>query len=333
MKTIRETIDALEACEKERIALEKTVERLRAELAIHRCKAAGEYWVWQGDGDNLESLVCPIVIHPDDMRKRDAAERERVKAVIRQRTSEGGYQTEVDAIYPPPKPEKAATILVKLPAGAYWVKGMDGLNPRLPIFISELNVEPNKLGDYVMVPPNPFHSLPPKPETLPAGYWWEREGGEGSWSCSEYYEDFIPCDNYEYRHWNDPPPEVTGKVETQPVPDASRVGEFKVYTTAGPMRINACSQDHAERIVKYDGHTLLPTFEEWCEANVEEWKVESCYWYDVSAMSKYRTLPSDVFTELQGCAITGEYCKVFVSSKSANAALKDALLKLGRIRP
>jgi len=61
---------------------------------------------------------------------------------------------------------------------------------------------------------------PPKPETLLAGYWWEREGGEGSWSCSEYYEDFVPCDNHEYRPASDPPPEVTGKAAL--LPDASR---------------------------------------------------------------------------------------------------------------
>ncbi len=29
-----------------------------------------EYWAWQGDGeDHLESLTCPIVIQPEDLRK------------------------------------------------------------------------------------------------------------------------------------------------------------------------------------------------------------------------------------------------------------------------
>jgi len=30
----------------------------------------GEYWIWQGDNtDHLESLICLIVIEPDDLRK------------------------------------------------------------------------------------------------------------------------------------------------------------------------------------------------------------------------------------------------------------------------
>jgi hypothetical protein len=39
------------------------------ELRLHRQKAKGEYWVWQGDGeDDLESLACPVLIRADDLR-------------------------------------------------------------------------------------------------------------------------------------------------------------------------------------------------------------------------------------------------------------------------
>lgn len=56
------------------------------------------------------------------------------------------------------------------------------------------------------------HYPPPKPETLPAGYWWWRISPEYSWVCSFQREDFTPILR-EYRPWNDPPPEVAGKAE------------------------------------------------------------------------------------------------------------------------
>ena len=42
----------------------------------------GEYWMWQGDDeDHLESLVCPIVIRPDQLKDliREAVKQEREK--------------------------------------------------------------------------------------------------------------------------------------------------------------------------------------------------------------------------------------------------------------
>ena len=38
------------------------------QLSLHIDKAKGEYWAWQGDGeDHLESLVCPVLISADDL--------------------------------------------------------------------------------------------------------------------------------------------------------------------------------------------------------------------------------------------------------------------------
>lgn len=40
-------------------------ERLKQEVRLHRDKAAGDYWAWQGDGtDHLETLTCPVLISP-----------------------------------------------------------------------------------------------------------------------------------------------------------------------------------------------------------------------------------------------------------------------------
>jgi hypothetical protein len=76
--------DRYKAAEKERDALvgEKAglrdelarqvaeVERLRADNKLHRQRAEGEYWVWQGDGtDHPESLTCPVLIHAQDLRE------------------------------------------------------------------------------------------------------------------------------------------------------------------------------------------------------------------------------------------------------------------------
>jgi hypothetical protein len=42
---------------------------LRAELTAHRDKARGDYWAWQGDGnDYLESLICPVLIPAASLR-------------------------------------------------------------------------------------------------------------------------------------------------------------------------------------------------------------------------------------------------------------------------
>jgi len=52
------------------------IEQLQVEVQIHRDKARGDYWAWQGDEeDHLELLVCPVLIHPSDLRKiMEAAE-------------------------------------------------------------------------------------------------------------------------------------------------------------------------------------------------------------------------------------------------------------------
>lgn len=42
--------------------------KLLDELNLHREMTRGDYWCWQGDGeDRLESLVCPVLIHPQDL--------------------------------------------------------------------------------------------------------------------------------------------------------------------------------------------------------------------------------------------------------------------------
>lgn len=46
----------------------REIERLRTAITMHQDKARGDYWVWQGDGeDHLESLVCPVLIRPEDL--------------------------------------------------------------------------------------------------------------------------------------------------------------------------------------------------------------------------------------------------------------------------
>lgn len=59
-----------------------------------------------------------------------------------------------------------------------------------------------------------YHS--PEPEKLAAGYWWVRRNGPGhEWVCTSYSFEFVPSSGFEYRRWDDPPPEVTGRVEQQ----------------------------------------------------------------------------------------------------------------------
>lgn len=176
---------------------------------------------------------------------------------------------------------------------------------------------------------------PPKPKTLPAGYWWVRAKGNPAWTCILYGKDFVPSEGYERRPWNDPPPEVTGKVA--PLPDASRVSEFVVHTTTGIVRIAACSQDHAERIAKHDGHTLLPTFEEWGQKNVPGWEDRDRLWYRASKFphSTLWNIPDNVFDmfDVDETANRVYPSVCYATQAAADAALMAALLKLGMIRP
>lgn len=60
-------------CNGQQDALKEAAEeitRLKAQLSMHRAKANGEYWAWQGDGeDHLESLTCPVLIPAESLRK------------------------------------------------------------------------------------------------------------------------------------------------------------------------------------------------------------------------------------------------------------------------
>jgi NTP pyrophosphatase (non-canonical NTP hydrolase) len=48
--------------------LEREVESLRCQLAHQGDMLRGDYWFWQGDGeDHLESLACPVVIRPEEL--------------------------------------------------------------------------------------------------------------------------------------------------------------------------------------------------------------------------------------------------------------------------
>ena len=46
----------------------------KLELLAHREKAKGNYWCWQGDGeDHLESLTCPVLVSAAQVRELLAA--------------------------------------------------------------------------------------------------------------------------------------------------------------------------------------------------------------------------------------------------------------------
>lgn len=53
--------------------LDQAVYILRGVLAPNRAEQRDppkDYWAWQGDGsDNLQSLVCPVLIQPADLRE------------------------------------------------------------------------------------------------------------------------------------------------------------------------------------------------------------------------------------------------------------------------
>lgn len=53
---------------------------------------------------------------------------------------------------------------------------------------------------------------PPKPETLPDGYYWCKAPWAKVWS-GIIIENHVPLPDHQYRPANDPPPEVTGKAE------------------------------------------------------------------------------------------------------------------------
>lgn len=68
--------------ESEAETAEATAASLQAENKLHRQKAAGEYWAWQGDGeDHLESLTCPVLVPAQELA-RFQAERDELLAIV-----------------------------------------------------------------------------------------------------------------------------------------------------------------------------------------------------------------------------------------------------------
>ncbi len=166
---------ALEASDEE---YRRETNRMRVDLGLYRDKVNGDYWVWQGDGsDNLETLVCPVLIRADDLLKLVnapaaalAAEKERVLEVVR-RLGEGGHlKTGIalirDWLYPPK---------VTLPDGYYWMQSKallaDGGEWLTPAWMTE---QVALFGwEYVKAdpPPNPYaKAVEPVKGEFPPGF-------------------------------------------------------------------------------------------------------------------------------------------------------------------
>lgn len=61
----------------ELIESKKEARRWRQKFLTQRDEADGNTWIWQGDDhDTPESLVCPVIVQPDQIRERVRAERE-----------------------------------------------------------------------------------------------------------------------------------------------------------------------------------------------------------------------------------------------------------------
>lgn len=136
---------------------------------------------------------------------------------------------------------------------------------------------------------------PPEPAKLKAGYYWYREPGMEGWLGASWIYDFTPKASIEYRPWNDPPPEVTGNTEP-----------------------------------------TLPTFEEWCTSqgdDLSNWNQPIWTWWS-DGDNLGRRLPKDLFDAIDGDVENYSVwrAKNLRDNKKARAALKAALLKLGRIR-
>lgn len=79
----REALDGLKErlaeAQRQSAALEWEAHKEKAVADLLRKEREGEVWAWDPDGDNhVESLTCPIVIHPEDMKKLVPAEALRV---------------------------------------------------------------------------------------------------------------------------------------------------------------------------------------------------------------------------------------------------------------
>jgi hypothetical protein len=67
--------------------LRAEIARLKSETRVMRDATNGDLWFWQGDGeDRLESLVCPVVIHPSELQAL-ISERPRASALLSLRAS------------------------------------------------------------------------------------------------------------------------------------------------------------------------------------------------------------------------------------------------------
>lgn len=112
--------------------------------------------------------------------------------------------------------------------------------------------------------------------------------------------------------------------ETSGVPYQAKVGDKMMF-------------GGVEHVCVGETQTCLPTFEDWCIANVPDWDNGGSQWYDATFPASYRRLPQEVFdsisfdyTELR----TREDSSYVIYSSPAKAlgVLRDALVKLGKVR-
>lgn len=80
--------------------------------------------------------------------------------------------------------------------------------------------------------------------------------------------------------------------------------------------------------------SVLPTFDEWCNANVYGAWDDGCYWSHHLDVSVYRRLSEDVYSIL---AANPEhrvgYRVLYKDSRTADEFLREALIKLGKVKP
>lgn len=167
------------------------------------------------------------------------------------------------------------------------------------------------LMDNIYPPPEP------EPKKLPAGYWWVRRNGPGhEWVCTSYSFEFVPSCGFEYRRWDNPPSEVTGKQVALKSVCCDRHVDNMAYD---------CPKEKAEQ--------QLPTAQEWIEENVDGWDgPEHCWWKASVYLNHVRkNVPDDIFEKLRAVTMSSN-AVVYRSHDEALADLKRVLIEMGLAR-
>lgn len=128
--------------------------------------------------------------------------------------------------------------------------------------------------------------------------------------------------------------------DTHGVPCWGGVPHTPTWTSSESLKVGDRVTLNGKEVIIGPGFSILvedalPTFEEWCDRNVPEWRNGGNVWYSPQykdGFPRLPWLPEDVYLALDNATSDGLMI-AYKGSEEAIGKLHKALLKLGKVKP